>query len=186
VKEYKYFLERSEEYIGKFANRDIIDTKHSLDRFNDDDRFNVWSGKDEFKSKIVDVAKKAIAVIYKKYKDTPATYGIHSKSTGIGMIVDWRDDDKHSDGFNDAIITTILPIKKHHFFKKDDVKIIVEKQIEEGGRIMYSQKFNENILKEDSTSHTVYYGENTLDWYVVFWEGRLHDYPSIDNFILVS
>lgn len=186
MKNYKPFLEKSEEYIGKFANRDIIDTFHSIDRYFDDDRFNKWSGQKEFKDKIVDVTKKAIAVIYKKHKDKEGRYGVHSKSTGIGLVLHWREDKKYIDGFNDAIIITILPIKKNPYFRDIDAKIIVEKQIESWGRATIKNKFNEEIIKEEDTCRVAWSEERESDWQVIFWEGELHDYPPIDNFILVS
>jgi hypothetical protein len=184
MKPYKYVLlkEKSSEYIGKYANRDIIDTKHSIDRFKDNDRFNNLASDDAFKSKVIDIVKHAISKIYKQYEDKEGNYGVHSKSTGIGLVIDYRDDDKYKDGYNDAIIITLLPIKKNHFFQKGTTKLIVEKQIEMLGKILYEQEHGEKVLKESNTCAVA--KEGNFD--IVFWEGKLHDYFPIDTYIDVD
>ena len=105
------------------SKRRIIDTYHAIDRFlnKHEQRFSNMS-KDTFTKVIRD----AIKVITTKYKDVSGSYGIHSKSKKIGLIVDWRKDRLNDNGENHAIIVTLLPIKPEHDFDKEDTVIIVE------------------------------------------------------------
>ena len=154
--------------------RKTIDTHHSIDRFLDRNRFDD-AGKKSFKTKLEWVINNAKYEIIKKYNDESALYGIHSKSTGIGLIINWREDYKSKDGLNHAIIVTILPIKKYHHFDKDDVKVIVESQIENW--------MSDSIhLKENKADRKSVREE---DFHAICWEGKFYD-STIDTFFYVD
>jgi hypothetical protein len=117
-----------------YDNRKIIDTQHKLDRQYDDDRFDYDDNftPTVFEKHIQRILNKAIQKIIKKYGDKPGVYVIHSYSTKIGIVIEWRPDRIKDDGRNHAIIVTLLPMAKDHYVKKStDSKIVVEQQVKD-------------------------------------------------------
>lgn len=104
--------------------RRIIFTNHALEKYIE--RYEVLS-----KEQILDIVKKAIRHIFTVYKDSPRDYGVHSKSTGVGFIISWRREKSqfNDDEKNHAVIVSMLPVKRQHYFAQGDISIIVEKQI---------------------------------------------------------
>ena len=114
-------------------SRKIISTAHSLDRAKDDDRFGKVIAKDfgtfdKFKAKVDMVIRRAIKKIMRNHKDERGQYGVHSKSTGIGVILDWRPDASVSDNNNHAVIVTLLPVRNSHSYKPGTTEVVVENQ----------------------------------------------------------
>jgi hypothetical protein len=142
-------------------DRKIIDTKHSIERFIDKNRFD-QTKKNEFKKSLDKVIKDAMNKIITKHNDKSGVYGIHSKSTGIGVVIDWRLDRQSSDKLNHAIIITILPIKKIHNFRDLEAEVIVEKILKES-----IPKFKESSLE----ARVIHKGK----FKVVLWEGIYYD-----------
>lgn len=122
-----------------YRGRKIIDTKHSIDRYLD--RYPILS-----KNSIITVVTKAIDKILDIYNDEETTYGVWSRSTGICVIIDWRKEGYNSDGMNHAILVSLPPKKNSfndfHTVKPNDVKIMVEKRIQEN---ISSKKLKESI-----------------------------------------
>jgi len=120
----------------KSLNRKIIDTKHAIDRtlasrYEEnqltDEMKKLLKDKEKFKDAVYSVIRKAMPIILNKYKDKTGNYGIHSKSTNINVVIDWRLDRKDkTDLRNHAIIVSVLPVKNNAYFKKGDTKIVVE------------------------------------------------------------
>ena len=122
--------------------------------------------------------------ILRDYNDRSGQYGFHSKSTGIGGIITWRQEGNPAvnDNKNHAIITTLFPIKKIHTFKNVTAQIIVESQMvlwaKEKG--MKREKRYSGICQILSESH-----ENCLDdFYLPFFENRMYDL-CLSGYILV-
>lgn len=112
-------------------SRKIVNTAHSIDRAKDDNRFGKVIQKDfgsfdKFKAKVDMVIRRAMKEIMRKHKDARGQYGVHSKSTGIGVIVDWRPDDSVPDGKNHAVIVTLLPVRNSHSYKPGTTEVVVE------------------------------------------------------------
>jgi hypothetical protein len=174
-------------FKSKKSDRKIIDTKHSLDQFLNNQRFGNDAGKQELKIKVLTVIDNAIDKIIKDHKDEAQSYGVHSKSTGIGVIVEWRQegDPKRDDGKNHAVIVTILPIKPLPYFKPKDTKILVEWQIDMLGRQKLTEEGQQVKKQKNYCTHTDINGD---DFYVVYWGGRLYDYgpQEITEFIMVD
>ena len=141
--------------------RKIIDTKHSIDRFLDKNRFSD-AGATDFKNKLNRVISDASKKIITQLGDTSGVYGIHSKSTGIGVIIDWRPDRNGSDKTNHAIIITILPLKPKHHYKDVSAEVIVEKRLTEMLGKKSDKKNTARIVKKGAFK-------------VVLWEGKYYD-----------
>jgi len=176
MKRYKRkFQEVSFEYYKGYKDRYIIATKHSIDRYID--RYSFISQNDLLKV-ISSVMKKII----EKYNDTTGTYGFHSKSTGIGGIINWRLDYKGKNKENNAVLVSLFPIKKFHTFRNVDAEILVEKQI-----ILWAKEkgFNKSFFKfnlcESYVDEQMYIEDN---FYVNFWNGKLYN-SKLDGYILV-
>lgn len=170
---YKYEMNQ----FDYFQGRKIIDTNHSLERL--DQRYiKAGIGKDD----IILVIKKAMNKILRKYNDKSNFYGIHSKSTGIGAIINWREERRNSDGNNHAVIVTLLPPKNFHSFKPTDIPIIVESLLERWGRDQ--AKKEKNRISENAGASTHFDKE---DFSVIFYEGEFYDSSLlIENFIIVD
>ena len=121
-------LKLTEKAIKLSHNRRLIDTKHSIGRFFDKNRFNLEQ-RQEIISNIGLVANRLLDKIIYKHKEKPAYYGVHSLSTGIGFIVKLEKDYINDDGQLHLILVTLLPIKRFHQFKDDTIKVIVEKRL---------------------------------------------------------
>jgi hypothetical protein len=157
------------------SSRKIIDTKHSLERYVD--RYKSEFSLEDLNQMLNEVMNKILDV----HNDKEGTYGWHSKSTGAGGIIEWRLDYKDpNDKNNNAIIVSLLPIKKFHNFKAGDVKIIIEKQV-----VLWIQEkgvdLKESIKKENfCESYRMGY-----DTYVSFFEGKLYDFY-LDGYIFID
>lgn len=157
--------------------RKIFDTNHSLERL--DQRY-IKAGID--KQDILVVIKRAMDKIFDRYNDQSDMYGVHSKSTGIGAIINWREERRNSDGNNHAILVTLLPPKKYHKFKDSDVVLIVESLFERWGR---DQAKKEKCRIYESEGAAVHF--DIEDFSVVFYEGEYYDTTlDIENFIIVE
>lgn len=141
--------------------RKIIDTKHSIDRFMDKNRFDD-AGKTDFRNKLNRVITDASKKIITKLNDKEGVYGIHSKSTGIGVIIHWRPDKYGSDKTNHAVIITLLPLKPKHHYKDLTAEVIVEKRLTE----MVGRKKDGK-----DTARLVSKGA----FKIVLWEGKYYD-----------
>lgn len=181
MKKYVSLKENLPFAISKTDHRRMIDTSHSIDRFLDQQRFGDRSGKDEFKDKIEWVLNNAIDKIIKEYQDKSHTYGIHSKSTGIGISIDWRKDYRNDNGKNHAIIISVLPIKKHHYFKPEDVVLIVEAQLDMLGRQLLREEGNP-VRKEKNKALITVVNES---YFITYWQGRLYEHY-VEKFIEVE
>lgn len=155
--------------INTRYNRSIIDTKHSLERF--DYRYNEVDKPD-----VINAITNGINKILSFYKDEKGTYLIHSKSKKIGVVIDWRPDYYSASKENNAIIISILPKKSFHHAKPEDELVIVEQMIDRWA----SKKLEEN--KKKRNYETGYYDiiksdeTNSDSFYVVLYEGKLHEY----------
>ena len=172
-----------------YGNRYLIDTFHSIERYQDDNRFNNLASTQEFKNKIVEITNKATHKILSKYNDKSARYAVHSNSTGMGIIIDWRLDKKRINNFNNAILVTILPIKNYHYIKPSDIPVVVESilkdwyEIEEGYKVRNSYGTCDHHLKaynEDQQIDSSYYALR-----IVFFEGKLQE-TDIDEWIFLE
>ena len=186
MKKYKPLFEATI-FKSKKSDRKIIDTKHSIDQFLNKERFGNDAGKKELKNKTLWVIDNAIEKIIKDHKDKAQSYGVHSGSTGIGVIIQWRQegDPKRNDGKNHAVIVTMLPIKPTPYFKPQDTKIIVEWQIDMLGRQKLTEEGQPVKKQKNYCTHT---NLDEDEFYVVYWEGRLYDYgpQEITEFIMVD
>jgi hypothetical protein len=166
---YEPFFEDEPKYIKAVHGRYIIDTKHSLER---KDQQRGYTSSESFEVKVVDVINKGIEKILTEYHDESTTYGIWSKSTGVCAIIEWRMDYKKTkDKTNQAIIITIPPIKKNasdfHIHSKD-IRIIVEnalhrmvmKKLQEEHRDIDRRANALDFIKFDD--HTVTYHEGKM------------------------
>lgn len=91
----------------------IIDTKHSVERFLQRVPPNIK------KDTILGVIKKAMLKIVQMGDISNTSYLVHSQSTNIGVILFWRPESdpyisKDRRSVNNAVIVTILPLKKQH------------------------------------------------------------------------
>jgi hypothetical protein len=163
----KNLMSLSEEYRG----RKIIDTKHSIERFTD--RYPNIN-----KPTVIWVIRNAIDEILDVHRDRSHLYAVHSVSTKIGIIVNWRRDNVDDDGKNHAIIVTILPLKDHHYSSRDDIPVIVE-QLKEWAEEKIKVEENRNILAENAT----YDYAKEDDFYVVYWEGKYYDTNAVVLFV---
>lgn len=113
-------------YYYEALNRYIVDTKHSIERFNDQQRFQQSAGTEEFGMAIEKVIRAGMDKIMREYHDEQGSYLIHSNSTNINVVISWdyppRDFPvKSNRNRNQANVISILPIKKDPFAKPGDV-----------------------------------------------------------------
>jgi len=117
-------------YKTRHSDRIIIDTDHAIDRFMDKKRFDN-AGSYEFKKELIWTINNGIDKILTDYKDKKSNYLIHSKRTGIGVVIDWRQDyDRLMNDLNQAIVVSPLGKKfngeKFYTTEPDDIYLIVE------------------------------------------------------------
>lgn len=172
-------LTENDNYYKLNNNRYLIDTYHSIERFENDERFNDKANTDEFKQEIINIANKVSKEIITRYNDKSQIYGVHSKSTGLGMIIDWRTDYKVKNKDNNAILVTILPVKRFHSFKSDTLPLIVEHLLKKYYSIMEESEINN---KPGFCDHHL---NESRDLKIVFYEGSLHD-TNIDEWIFIE
>ena len=170
-------------------NRKLIDTNHSIDRFSDKNRFDKRQ-KDLLNSDIIKVANNMLKQLLTKYKDVSGVYGVHSKSTGIGMVVDFRKDYLSNDNLNHLIIITLLPIKSFHHFKDTDGNLIVEKIESDLMFDLYKESLTIKELKRLKEGKSIpdycllkYDGKENFPIVV---ENNKYLYSGIEKFIIVE
>lgn len=165
-------------YEDEYMGRRIIDTKHSIDRFVDRDRFSDY-GSSELKQEILRVIKDGMNDIIRLHNDEEGVYVIHSESTKIGVVITWRREGnpKLDDGKNHAIVVTVLPRKPKHSKKNpSDTMLYVEvsNQIME---FLNKRKLTESIFKEDKfeegSFERVYIDDLGFELYL--FENELYD-----------
>ena len=170
------------------ARRMIVLTDHAVDRFNDNKRFSDkalqkegYRTREDFIMTVYDKIKLAIEEILTKYNDQSSTYVVHSKSTGIGVVVEWRRDrfDK-LDINNNAYIHSVLEIKKpaHYTTNPKDIYMVVEKQIVEWAKRYQLETMGRRVSNESCMYDRVQTGDSCNEegfqyLKVHFFEGRV-------------
>lgn len=119
-----FLKERGGSYYTGIRDRKIIDTSHAVERYQQ--RFD---SNPQALEEILDAIRKGMRVILLKHRDNYGSYVIHSKSTQVGVVIEWRKDNKNPNDYNKhAIIVSILPRKPKHFSNNpSDIMLIVEK-----------------------------------------------------------
>jgi len=164
-----------ETYRGRF----IIDTSHSIQRWYDQrgvDTF-IFPTVVNFRKEIQRVIKDGIDQILDDFSDYSNTYLIHSNSTGIGVVINWRPERKGNET-NHAIIVSILPIRNKHYPKyKDDTLLFVELAT------FLNQDLKKKILRENLQEGE--YSQLKTNWgfNVILFENNIWD---IDAAILYA
>lgn len=161
--------------ITNYRGRSIVDTSHSIDRGYEQRGVDksIYPEYFYFRREVIRVIKDGMNEILDNYDDYSSVYLIHSKSTGIGVTVNWRThrDEKYDDGDNHAIIVSILPIKDKHYTKyPDDILLIVESSLSRGR------------LKESQIPFTMDRVKTEYGFDAILWEGSVWD---IDAAIIV-
>lgn len=152
----------------EYSKRKIIDTPHSIERFLER---NTSFSKDGVERVIYD----AQYLIINQYQDKIGTYGVHSKLSGMGLIIDWREDFKINDNKNHSIVITFLPVKKVHYFNKEDIGLMVE----------YFNKISREgcSLKENTVDYI--YRNTERGIYIIAWEGGYYD-DTLSGYVIVN
>ena len=120
-----------------YRGRKIIDTHHALDRLGDDKRFEADANSNRLRQAIDWVIEEGIDEILEKHDDREGIYVIHSKSTGIGVVLSWtRDKFNRNDPRNCAIIVTLLPIQDKHFAKNRTDTMVFTEVIGKPGKVV--------------------------------------------------
>lgn len=122
-------------YLYEGANRYIIDTKHSIERFNDAQRFNQNAGTEDFERAIIKVIRAGIDTILSRLGDRKGKYVIHSQGSNINVVIAWdyppRDFPfRNYKNRHQANVVTILPIKKDPYMSAGDQLITVAENIQ--------------------------------------------------------
>lgn len=165
-------------YEDQYMGRKIIDTKHSIDRFVDKDRFSDY-GSSELKQEILRVIKDGIAEILSKHNDSEGVYVIHSQSTKIGVVIMWRREGnpKLDDGQNHAIVVTVLPRKPNHSKKNPSDTMLYVEVVEQIMEFLKRKKLTENVFSEkkfeEGSFERVYVNELGFELYL--FENELYD-----------
>lgn len=168
-------------YYSNYPPHRIFDTKHSISRWSDENRFDNRAGKKELKDLVIKVINDGIAEILNDYQNHKNTYIIHSQSTGLGIVIDWRQDNfesnKQKQDINHAFIVTILGFKKSgSFFKKksNDSYLWVESQLYDWAKKSIKLTEGREVVEEKNTSsfdHT----ESINGFMVCLYEGKYKD-----------
>lgn len=120
--------------------RKLIDTNHSIDRLYDGRGVDKrdYPTVEVFKKYCTWVLKCGVNEIMDNYQDERGTYLLHSRSTGIGIVVDWRkDSEDRNDKNNHAIVVTVLPVRNRHYSNNpSDTLIITEAREALNSRIL--------------------------------------------------
>lgn len=175
------YPKKGSEYLRQtpYAGRWIIDTSHSVDRFHE--RYPKIS-----QSTVLDVIQRGIKLILGAYKDRAVQYGIHSHSTGIGVLIDWRPDKGDpKDLRNHAVIITLLPVKKSHTFQKGTIPLMVEARTTPSLRASLREWVRERApeaLKEKRNTAECVSDQNLQ---VTLWEGDIYD-TNIAHWLIVD
>ena len=173
---YKRRFKENYEYLKADNERYIIYTNHAIDRYLD--RYKEIISYDILYSVVNNFIKSVIL----NFKDKGGVYGFHSKSTGIGGIINWRKDNKGKNDKNNAVIVSLFPIKKFHNFKNIDAQIIVEQQIilwaKEKG---FKNKFKENLCESYFDDQP----EINDNCYISFFESTLYE-TNINEYLFLD
>jgi len=152
--------------------RRIIDTNHALERFI------LRYGSERDRIEIMWVINNGMKKILSEYKDESNKYIIHSKSTGIGVVIHWRKDSKGFDNLNHAIIATILAKKDAHYKKyASDIMLIVENWVNRRQKEMnvnrcLTESTYDRVEQELWTDDTIV----QLPFEIHLWEGKIWDF----------
>lgn len=159
-------------YFPDYRGRRKIVTQHADERFLDASRFD-QNEKDKFELNLDYVLDAAIDEIIDTYKDRQNIYVVHSNRTGIGIVLDWKEDVDYDNGKNHANIVSILPIKKKHSYKKGDIYLVVENEaLKKMGKIRLKECCEEgayDIVKVLNESVQVTFFEGNI-WDIGFKE----------------
>jgi hypothetical protein len=119
-------LTNIEEYYKMDCGRYLCFLNHPLERYLE--RVRMDSGL-VIKNQVIRIANDLATRIISLSNDEPGFYGVHSNSTGIGFVVDWREDTTNPpvNALNHAWMMTFFPIKKYHHFKSEDTVYIVNR-----------------------------------------------------------
>lgn len=170
-------------YVGQHKGRWIIDTKHSIDRFIDRGRFPDRAGEEKFKNNVLWVIENAIEKILTTYGDREGSYVVHSESTGIGVVLRWREegDPRYRDGNNHAVIVTILPIKKVHTASDPrdtllivEIKSQIEEFLKENGLYNKNEKLHESSLEVGEGIYSLVEVDE-LGLSLILYDGSIYD-----------
>jgi len=124
-----------------YADRSIIDTKHSIERFALGRNLPNNYTSEGFKQDMTWVINCAIEKIINEYSDESRIYIVHSKSTKIGVVIDWRKDKYSSDDRNHAILITILPFKESPYPTRSNDRLLITETIE----LLIEQKYSDKL-----------------------------------------
>jgi hypothetical protein len=140
-------LKNIEEYYLLGCGRYLCFLDHPLERYLDrvrvEDSIRV-------KKEVERIANDLAIRIIHQSNDEPGYYGVHSNSTGIGFVIDWRKDNTYPpvNDLNHAWMMTFFPIKKYHHFKSEDTVYIVS-------QILY------DAIKRGSNNKALFINANT-------------------------
>lgn len=168
-------------------NRSIFDTNHSISRYLDDGRLTS-EDRMSFDLNYKRIIDEAVSKIIKDYADESQVYGIHSRSTGIGLVLDWRPDKYKRDETNQGFIVTILPIKKFHNWKGDTKHILVEQIKEWAHNVLSYERKGYKLDESEGTIETItsiYDDDKFPVLRIIFMEGKYWD-STIGTFIEVE
>lgn len=108
-------------------DREIIDTKHSIERFALGRNLPPNYTSKRFKQDMTWTINNAMKKIIDEYKDESRVYVVHSRSTRIGVVLEWRKDYYSESNINCAVIITVLPFKGSHYpTRSNDRLLLVE------------------------------------------------------------
>jgi hypothetical protein len=188
-----------EEYYKLECGRYLLFLDHSLSRYME--RAHVSPN---MKKDVIKVANElALRIIYQA-NDEPGYYGVHSNSTGIGFVIDWRHDKYDPiDDNNHAFMITFFPVRKYHHFDNKDTVYIVEKLLasyvkdqKRGAKPYFLNANNsvkrflaEKVLHNRKEYKAQYLLERSQtasqSLKIVFWQGKLYD-SNIREFFLLG
>lgn len=177
LKKYKDLLKEFVEYIYRYKNKNVIITKHGVQR--DYERLDITpNNKKIYFMRAIDSLKDL----------HQGNYIVYSKSLDLAMVIDYRPDIKSKDPEKHLIIVTIFPHGHHEARKKGDIKIVVESIEHRDGYKSYSDELSTFItntlnieLNEDDKPYAytplkaVY---NNIEFTLIFCENKLHQIDS--------
>lgn len=173
----QFFSEtNNKEYRKGYNNRYIIYTLHSVERYIERYSSNITE------EILFSVIKNVMKNIIEKYNDQGGVYGYHSKSTGIGGIVDWRLDYKGKNKENNAVLVSLFPVKKFHSFRNVDAQFIVEKHL-----ILWAKEKGFSGKRKKNLCESYFDDQHITGYniYISFFEGKLYDLP-IDKYMVLE
>lgn len=169
---------------GKVIQRKVYLTRHGEDRFSDRDRFEKLALDKQFMMNVLNVTKRAMIKIVNEYQEKVGEYGVHSNSTGIGLVLAWRKDDFDKlDTKNNAYIVSILPIKPVHYFKDVVAELMVEKFLKSVLIESKKKKGYKDYKIEEKEGYIDHYFEDGIK--IIFVDGKLYEH-NLNGIIFVD